>query len=263
MNRVINKILPDIPYDNGFFIDGKRLAYYSFCEAGHNANWSDEMSEFLEESSKNHFIDIYNRKIALDSIKDKLEQNECNYLDIGCSSGYMLELVHRKYPGVNVFGADYFSNGLIHCHNRLPDIPLFQTDIVNCKFRDNLFDAVTSLNVLEHIQEDYKALRQIFRILKPGGILVVTVPMGPYLYDMFDEIHFHVKRYTKKELKQKVQDAGFRILDINYFGVFIYLFFYIWKSYNKIAYSKLTLEQKKRIATISFGKLSKVGHHIY
>jgi ubiquinone/menaquinone biosynthesis C-methylase UbiE len=248
MNHVIDTILPDIRYKNGFLIEGKNFPYYSFCKSTQNANWSSEMSIFLEESSRNHFIDRYNRKIALEGIQDKLSQNGCNYIDIGCSSGYMLEDVVNRFPNANTVGADYFSDGLIHCHNRLPSVPLFQMDIVNCKFQGNLFDAVTCLNVLEHIQADDEILKQIFRILKPTGILVITVPLGPHLYDMFDEIHFHIRRYTRKELKHKVQRAGFRILKMNSFGVFIYPTFYVCKKYNKFVYGKLTFEQKKKIA---------------
>jgi ubiquinone/menaquinone biosynthesis C-methylase UbiE len=148
------------------------------------------------------------------------------------------------YPGVAAIGADYFSAGLFQCHQHLPDIPLFQVDLAKCQFGDNMFDAVTCLNVLEHIQDDVSALRHLFRIIKPGGRLVVTVPMDPQLYDIYDQVHCHVRRYEMNELLHKEESAGFNIKRYNYFGVFIYPGFYLVKKINSRRYSNATADEK-------------------
>jgi ubiquinone/menaquinone biosynthesis C-methylase UbiE len=243
-SNLLNKILPDVLYEDGFYIDGKKLPFYSYCNPNIEANWSDEMSDFLEETSRNHFIDIYNRKIAIDGIKEKLINRETNYLDIGCSSGYLLEEISSAFPEVNLIGSDYSGISLIHCHKRLPSIPLFQIDLVDCPFEDNFFDAITCLNVLEHIQKDFDAIKQLQRIIKPDGSLVITVPVGQHLYDMYDETHYHIRRYNLKELMQKVTDTGLKIIKINYFGVFIYPLFFLVKKLNKLRYDKLSFEEK-------------------
>lgn len=246
-NELLNKIIPNVDFRNGFILENHTFPYYSFCEPNIKGSWSNKLAENLEEHTKNHFIDIYNRKIVLKAINNKINKNSV-IIDIGCSSGYMLEDIIKNFTFLkNIFGADFFSAGLIHCHKRLPEIPLFQLDILNCQFEDNIFDIITCLNVLEHIDDDLLALKNIHRILKPGGTVVITVPMGANLYDLYDEVHLHKRRYTIKELKDKINNAGFKIIKLNFFGFFIYPAFYIIKKINKIKYDKLSLEKKKEI----------------
>jgi ubiquinone/menaquinone biosynthesis C-methylase UbiE len=246
-NEIISKILPEAIYDKGFKIGKDNYPFFSFTKPGSEVNWSDELAIHLEESSKTHFIDRYNRKVVLDQIRDKLAVNGCSYLDMGCSSGYMLEDVLENYPNADVTGADYISAGLMQCHGRLPDIPLFQVDLTNCQFNDDLFDAVTCLNVLEHIKDDVAAMKQLFRIIKPDGKCVITVPMDPGLYDIYDEVHQHERRYKMGELKKKVKAAGFDILAANHFGVFVYPAFYLVKQLNKMRYNRVAESQKEKI----------------
>lgn len=247
MNEIVDKILAGAVYERGFQVNGKELPFYSFCQPNSKSGWSDQMTDELVRLSKDHFIDRYNRKVALDGIKDKLSAKFCTYLDVGCSSGYMLEDVLGRFPKVHAIGADYFPSGLLQCHQRLPDIPLFQVDLADCKFSDNLFDAVTCLNVLEHIQDDEAALKQLFRIIKPGGKLVVTVPMESRIYDIYDQVHYHVRRYAGSELTDKVNSAGFDILKNNYFGVFVYPALCLVKRINRWRFRQLSDEEKKRI----------------
>jgi SAM-dependent methyltransferase len=63
---------------------------------------------------------------------------------------------------------------------------LLHFDLRHCPLPDGSFDGVILLNVLEHIKEDAAALRQIARILKPGGIAAIEVPAGRGLYDIYD-----------------------------------------------------------------------------
>ena len=258
MNEIIERILPDAIYNKEFKLGGEIYPFYSFCKPDSEAGWSDEMTTQLEQPSKTHFIDRYNRKVALDGIRNKLNNRKCCYLDMGCSSGYMLEEALEEFPNTDAIGADYFSAGLLQCHQRLPNIPLFQVDLANCQFSDNLFDAVTCLNVLEHIKDDVSALRHLFRIIKPGGKLVVTVPMDPGLYDIYDQVHCHVRRYQMSELKSKVESTGFRILEANHFGVFIYPAFYLVKQINRWRFGRVTEDKKMKIVFSQIHNTSRI-----
>lgn len=209
------------------------------------------MTEQLEAPTQNHFIDLYNRKIVLEGMSQPLAREHCGYLDVGCSSGYMLKDVLAHFPNVQAMGADYFPAGLFQCHQRLPDVPLFQMDLTCCQFPNDLFDAISCLNVLEHLQEDDLAIRQLYRIVKPGGIIVITVPTMPGLYDMHDEAYGHLRRYDLNDLKKKISAAGFKIVRANYFGVFLYPVFYAIKKMTKIRSRETDLEEKKRKAFVA------------
>lgn len=75
-------------------------------------------------------------------------------------------------------------------------------------FREQM-DTVVCLNVLEHVEDDLAALRNIYSCLKPGGRAILLVPQGPFAYGSFDRILGHFRRYRRHELEAKIGAAGF------------------------------------------------------
>jgi ubiquinone/menaquinone biosynthesis C-methylase UbiE len=246
-SSLLEMIVSNAPYDKGFWINGKKLPYYTYSQPNSEAHWSDQMAGFISETTEDHFIDRHNRRIALEAIRVSLSREGASYADIGCSSGYMLQEVFTAFPHAQIMGSDYFASGLRRCHERLPQIPLFQFDVARCPWPSDLLDAVTCLNVLEHIPDDQAALRELHRILKKGGALALTVPMASHLYDMTDEVHYHVRRYGFNDLKHKILDAGFTLERLNYFGVFIYPAFYMRKKMNRAFYGKRPFQRKMEL----------------
>jgi hypothetical protein len=75
------------------------------------------------------------------------------------------------------------------------------------------------VNVLEHIDEDEEVLRLLFRLLKPGGTLLIFVPAMPFLYGTLDARVGHVRRYTRRTLTRVVEAASFSITKMRYFDL--------------------------------------------
>jgi hypothetical protein len=75
--------------------------------------------------------------------------------------------------------------------------------------------------------------------------MALTVPMGPHLFDLFDEAHYHVRRYVWKDLVAKVKGAGFKILRSNHLGFFLYPAFYVTKKLNQRRFAHLSLQEKR------------------
>jgi SAM-dependent methyltransferase len=86
---------------------------------------------------------------------------------------------------------------------------------------EGAFDVVGAFDVLEHIDRDDKALRGMFTALRPGGGLVVTVPQHRWLWSEADEFAGHARRYTRRELTQRMLDAGFELLWTTSFVTFL------------------------------------------
>ena len=83
-------------------------------------------------------------------------------------------------------------------------------------------DTIICLNVLEHIPDADAALRNFYDTLLPGGCAVILVPQGQWLYGSLDEAVDHTKRYSKAQLRQELEDAGFeieRFFEFNRIGV--------------------------------------------
>ncbi len=80
-------------------------------------------------------------------------------------------------------------------------------------------DSLTALNVVEHIEDDRTALAALRRALPSGGTAAVLVPAHDWLYSRFDAEHGHFRRYTKRELAEKLEGAGFAVDHVAYFNM--------------------------------------------
>jgi cyclopropane fatty-acyl-phospholipid synthase-like methyltransferase len=85
------------------------------------------------------------------------------------------------------------------------------------------FDVITALDVLEHIDDDRSALASMAAMLKPGGLMIITVPAFQILWDQHDEINHHRRRYTVGELKRSLSGHGVDLVELRYLfpGLFL------------------------------------------
>ena len=134
-------------------------------------------------------------------------------LDIGCGTGAMLD---NLKPFGEVVGADFSPEALQFCVTRGVESPLARADVRRLPFADGSFDVVTAMDIIEHIDDDKAASREIFRVLKPGGRLFVTVPAFAALWSEHDEALHHFRRYTVPHLKDLFQRAGLTVDKISY-----------------------------------------------
>jgi SAM-dependent methyltransferase len=131
-----------------------------------------------------------------------------NFLEIGCGTGFVLSGIKKAFPNLEIAGSELFVDGLKFARARLPGVPLYQMNAVKIPFEAE-FDVVGAFDVLEHIDEDEAVLSQMHQALRPGGGLMITVPQHPALWSDTDVRACHKRRYTRKELIQKVKAAGF------------------------------------------------------
>ena len=143
---------------------------------------------------------MYSRNNALENLIKYTNDKNLNILEIGCSSGYLLKNIKNKLPDAYLVGADIVSEPLQKLGRMIPDVPLVQMDILNCPFKEEQFDVVIALNVLEHIKDDHLAMKNIYKMLKPNGIVIIEVPAGPNLYDVYDSYLMHFRRYSKNQI---------------------------------------------------------------
>ena len=134
-----------------------------------------------------------------------------NLLEIGCGTGYVLAGIADQAPRIDLCGSEISSGGLAYAGRRVQRAELFQMDARAIPFRDH-FDAIGAFDVLEHVEDDRGALEQAYRALRPGGNLIVTVPQHAFLWSPADDHARHVRRYEKRELRDKLTRAGFTIV---------------------------------------------------
>jgi SAM-dependent methyltransferase len=133
------------------------------------------------------------------------------FLEVGCGTGFVLSGIARAFPKLALSGSEIFLAGLSHAAERVPSAQFMQMDARRVPFVEE-FDAIGAFDVLEHIKEDETVLAQLHSAIKPGGVLLLTVPQHPWLWSASDEYACHVRRYKRSEIEQKVLTAGFEIL---------------------------------------------------
>lgn len=227
--------------------DGHALDVLCYDETA--SNWNVELTRYHEaEAGANHPIDIASRRMAIQSIRRHVASEAPVLLDVGCSSGHLLGELASAFPGAQLIGADFIPEVLRRIAPSMPGVPLVQFDLRHCPLPDASVDAVTCLNVLEHIDDDEAALRHIKRILKPGGIAHVEVPAGPGLYDIYDQWLMHHRRYRMRDLLALARRVGLQPVRRNHLGFFLFPAFAIVKRWGR---RKLELPAAEKEAIVT------------
>lgn len=214
---------------------------------GQEMSWEDSLEEMCEDSSKNHFLDVYERKQAIKLLQPYVTKSRRNFIcDFGASSGYMIADLEDCFPRNQFAACDLCGGGLYRSYHNRPDIMHIQMNVKDIPFQNQVVDAAVCLNVLEHIGDDRKAVKEIYRVMKRGGVVCFVVPYGKKLYDYYDASIFHKRRYGKGELAGKVQTAGFQVIYENYIGAMIYPIFALKKHWNQLHGRQMSQTDKRR-----------------
>lgn len=131
-----------------------------------------------------------------------------SFLEIGCGTGFVLRGLADRHPQLELTGSELFVDGLSVARERVPQAELIQLDAREIPFVE-AYDVIGAFDVIEHIEADERVLDQMHRALRPGGLLMVSVPQHRWLWSSADEHAHHVRRYTRRELTAKVRAAGF------------------------------------------------------
>jgi SAM-dependent methyltransferase len=139
---------------------------------------------------------------------------DARILDAGCGSGRnMVELAgHGTVTGLELSETSV-------CLARAREVgEVIEGSVMEMPLDDDSFDLAASLDVIEHLQEDLGALRELRRVVTPGGSLLVTVPAYQWLWSGHDEINHHHRRYTRGSLLAVAEQAGWECVRTTYFN---------------------------------------------
>lgn len=139
-------------------------------------------------------------------------------LDIGCGTGAMSQKLANWGTVISAdfspFALSFSRRRGIHC--------LCAADAMRLPFRNNSFDLIVALDILEHLSDDDAALCEFQRVLKPGGHVIVTVPAYRGLWSGHDEALMHFRRYVAREIRDRFAAAGFQIQKLSYAMTFLF-----------------------------------------
>lgn len=173
-----------------------------------------EISEYqniykLEDS---HFFYVGTHDLVISLFKKYGKKGKI--LDAGCGTGLLLKKLTSFGEGI---GIDISSEAVKFAKARgLRKI--YQASIENIPFKSNTFDVIVCVDVIYHkkVKNDLKALKELYRLLKPQGILIIKVPAFGWLGGQHDQLVQTKRRYSKKELASTLSTVGFKIKKISY-----------------------------------------------
>ena len=168
------------------------------------------------------------------------EGGRARLLDIGCGQGHMLDFLAGHGT---VFGSDFSADALRFCRGRGHE-RVFRADLQRLPLRAARFDVVTAIDVIEHLQDDRRALSELFQVVRPGGHLLVTVPAFQSLWGDHDELYSHFRRYRRRELRTKLLAAGFQIEKLSYFQPLFFAPLWLFRKWKRLVPRKGGLAQQ-------------------
>lgn len=142
-------------------------------------------------------------------LNSKILQSGGKLLEFGAGTGFLAEIFRMRYK---------LNPECVELDSKL--VTLIRSKNFKCfQFLDETskdYSAIYTSNVLEHIDDDLGTLKNLFDSLIPGGVIGIYVPAHPFLFSAMDQQIGHVRRYSRSELKAKVQSAGFEIQMVTY-----------------------------------------------
>jgi SAM-dependent methyltransferase len=154
-------------------------------------------------------------------ISKYLPATELEILDLGCGSGNNGEMLSR-FGQVDGVEPEEFALGMARERGKYRNLRLGALTVDSLDLPSNHYDLVVMTDVLEHIERDREALKEVYSLLKPGGKLVLTVPALPWLWSHHDVAHFHFRRYTARTFHAAMADSGLTVEYLSYYNFFLF-----------------------------------------
>jgi 2-polyprenyl-3-methyl-5-hydroxy-6-metoxy-1,4-benzoquinol methylase len=187
---------------NYTIIDGVKC--FSPEVASDYSDYPDNGFDLTEENAESSFwVSSRNRLFKRIVRKHTLLEGKTKFLEIGCGTGDFV----RQIAGddrLEITGSEIYLKGLVYAKKNLPKVDFVQFDVTQGTIGEK-FDIITAFDVIEHIENDQAAISNISQMLGKNGIFIVSVPQHMFLWSQLDEIVKHKRRYSRKELIEKLK----------------------------------------------------------
>jgi len=205
-----------VSYDGRTYEDGKKVRFkdavqvaWTIVRFGLISDlYKDPGAEILDAFSVTSHFNLW----MADTIRPFVGQR---VLEIGAGMGNLTRYLSRRRQ--RYVATDLDAEHLVRLRNRLRHRPKLETAMLDLsRTQDflpfaNAMDTVICLNVLEHLEDDLACLGNIHSALSPGGRAIILVPEGQNLFGQMDVVLGHFRRYSREQLRARMEEAGFSV----------------------------------------------------
>jgi SAM-dependent methyltransferase len=203
------------------------------------------------EVEASHWWFVVRRRLIAHTIARARISPNAHVLDIGTSTGTNLRLL-KALGFSNRCGLDLSDDAIRWCAEKgLGHVE--QGDVCNLPFNDGEFHLVLATDIIEHVDDDMRAITEIRRVLAPGGTAIISVPAFQSLWGLQDEVAHHMRRYQKKALLDLIRRGGLVSQESFYFNYL--LFIPIWAARQLIDLFHIQLDSENQVNTPLLNRL--------
>ena len=189
-----------------------------------------------------HWWFVVRRKLLRSILSSVEAPKNCVALEVGCGTGSNLRTLGSA--GLYPIGLDQSIYALTLVRKK-GEYPVLAGDLNGLPIKTKSVGLIIAMDILEHLDDDANGIIESYRVLREGGILILTVPAFKALRGVQDVVTGHKRRYSRKEITNKLQGAGFDILKSSYFNFF--LFFPILFARRTIHFLNLKIESENEV----------------
>jgi SAM-dependent methyltransferase len=203
------------------------------------------------EVEATHWWFVARRRLLADLIARQRIPRDARVLDIGTSTGSNLRLL-KELGFDNRRGLDLSDDAIRWCAEKGFG-KVEKGDVCNLPFANGEFELVLATDIIEHVDDDFRAISEIRRVLAPKGVAIITVPAFESFWGLQDEIAHHKRRYRRNELVTLIERSGLTCLDSFYFNYLLFL--PIWGARQVIRLLRVNLESEAQVNTPLLNRL--------
>ena len=200
-------------------VDG--IKCYSPEVASAYTDYPDSGFDLTDKNAKSSFWVSSRNRLFKSIVQSHLKPTgKTKFLEIGCGTGDFIQQIDQ-IKNLEITGSEIYIKGLVYAKKNLPSVNFVQFDVTKGTVGAQ-FDIITAFDVVEHIENDNAALSNISQMLNKDGVLIISVPQHMFLWSKLDEIVKHKRRYSRRELVDKLKANDF---DIDYATSFLFILF--------------------------------------
>jgi ubiquinone/menaquinone biosynthesis C-methylase UbiE len=191
--------------------------------------WHTVPPDYYQKGTKNNLLQYLWHRNKLRAVKSLIDQPPRSILDVGCASGWFLSRLRAYFPKASCTGVDVYPQAIKFGKAAYPQIKFAVADAHRLPFKNRSFDTIVCTEVLEHVVNPLKVLREIRRVAAPQARIIIEMDSGNWLFNLVWSIwtnlrgrvwqEAHLQVFTAAKLKNLIIASGMQIETEKYFSL--------------------------------------------
>lgn len=205
--------------------------------------WDQVPPDYYQEGIKKNILQRLWHRNKLNNVVSAIKSkytNPLSILDVGSASGWFLSELKKEFKNSECVGIDTYKAAINYGKKKYKNIKLVRTDAHKIPFKENTFEVIVCCEVLEHVEEPEIVIKEMRRILKKNGTLIVEIDTGNWLFKLIWYFwtnlrkgvwrDSHIHSFSVEKLKRLFVKNGLKIKEMKIFNLSMAVVFVLEKN---------------------------------